>query len=37
MPPPDAAFLAHMLGTIERLSELLATTDRETFDRAVGR
>jgi uncharacterized protein with HEPN domain len=33
MPLPDAAFLGHMLGSLQRLSELLATTDRETFDR----
>ena len=33
MPLPDAAFLGHMLSAMGRLSELLARTDRETFDR----
>lgn len=33
MPLPDAAFVGHMLSAIDRLSELLARTDRDTFDR----
>lgn len=33
MPPPDAVFIRHMLAAVERISELMATTDRETFDR----
>ena len=33
MPLPDAVFLGHMLGAIDRLSELLARTDRDLFDK----
>jgi len=32
MPPPDVVLLGHMLSAMDRLSELLARTDRETFD-----
>ncbi len=32
MQPPDALFVSHMLRAIERLSELMARTDREAFD-----
>jgi len=33
MPRPDAVFLGHMLSAMDRLSELLTKTDRDTFDR----
>jgi uncharacterized protein with HEPN domain len=33
MPLPDAAYLGHMLSAMGRLSQLLARTDRDTFDR----
>jgi uncharacterized protein with HEPN domain len=33
MPLPDAVFLGHMLTAIQRLSGLVARTDRDTFDR----
>lgn len=32
MPPHDAVFIGHMLAAIDRLSELMARTDRKTFD-----
>jgi uncharacterized protein with HEPN domain len=32
MPRRDALFLSHMLAAIDRLAELMARTDRETFD-----
>ena len=32
MPQPDALYLGHMLSAIDRLSELVARTDRVTFD-----
>ena len=32
MPPPDAAFLGHMLNAIDRLADLVARTDRGVFD-----
>ena len=33
MPLPDSLFLGHMLTAMDRLSELLARTDRNSFDR----
>ncbi len=33
MQPRDAVFLGHMLGAMDRLSELLARIDRNTFGR----
>lgn len=33
MPPRDAVFLGHMISAMDRLAELLARTDRATFDR----
>jgi uncharacterized protein with HEPN domain len=33
MPPPDVLFLGHMLAAVERILEVVARTDRETFDR----
>lgn len=32
MPPPDALFLGHMVAAIDRISELVARTDREAYD-----
>ena len=32
MLPPDALYISHMLGAINRLSELMAKKDREAFD-----
>lgn len=32
MPPRDAVFLGHMLGAIDRLAELVHTTNHERFD-----
>jgi uncharacterized protein with HEPN domain len=32
MPLPNAAYLGHMLSAMGRLSEILARTDRDTFD-----
>jgi uncharacterized protein with HEPN domain len=32
MPLPDAVFVGHMLNAIERLSELMARTDRDRFN-----
>lgn len=33
MPLPDAVFLGHMLHAIDRLSDLVARTDRDRFNR----
>lgn len=33
MQPRDAVFLSHMLGAVDRLSDLLSRTDRDMFDR----
>lgn len=33
MPPRDAILVGHMLNAMGRLSELVARTDRDTFDR----
>lgn len=33
MPRPDAVFISHMLAAVERISELVARIDRETFYR----
>ena len=33
MPLPDVVFLGHMLDALDRLAELVARTDRDSFDR----